>query len=329
MSTECQSSGSLAWRRPARLLSLDGGGIRGIITACLLREIEERCQQPIASLFDLIVGTSTGGILALGLVAPNERGDPRWSADHLRNLFLKAREEFFVGLGRKFLGGVWHERYSSQVLYETLARYGLDCRLSDAVADVLVTSYSLSDRELVLFTSMDARAHDTCDYLLRDVGRATTAAPTFFEPFLLNREGSHPKLLVDGGLSANNPAMCGVAEMLRWTGEAPGFVVSIGTGRPNRSFDGQGTEHWGLAQWARPIVHLVQDGSGDAVHRQLSVFLSSNSYFRLQADLVSGSEHLDDTSSANLEHLIDDAERFIHQNDERIDQLCELLVSPT
>jgi len=80
---------------PLRVLSIDGGGIRGIIPAKVLADLELRAGRPVAKLFDLVVGTSTGGILALGLTAPGEGDSPRWAAADLADLYVREGPRIF------------------------------------------------------------------------------------------------------------------------------------------------------------------------------------------------------------------------------------------
>src|SRR5690349_4100610 len=133
---------SQAQSRPIRVLALDGGGIRGVIPATVLAELERRCNKPIAALFDLIAGTSTGGILALGLTAPDAAnpGQPRHSANDLVALYAQKGSVIFR---RSLLHtlitlfGLLGNKYPVRGLEETLKSYFGDSELKDAVSEVL------------------------------------------------------------------------------------------------------------------------------------------------------------------------------------------------
>lgn len=102
-----------------RILSIDGGGIRGIIPAIILASIEERTGKPISALFDLIAGTSTGGILALGLTKPNSSGEPEFSAQHLCTLYERDIPHIFRN-PQSWWGNLLRPKYRSFAFQEVL-----------------------------------------------------------------------------------------------------------------------------------------------------------------------------------------------------------------
>ena len=118
--------------RQLRILSIDGGGIRGIIPAKVLAKIEEITKQPLASLFDVVAGTSTGGILALGLTCPGPDGAPRHAATDLVDLYLNEGGAIFNKTlfteEEKFV----LPKYKETALEKALAHYLADARLKDA-----------------------------------------------------------------------------------------------------------------------------------------------------------------------------------------------------
>ncbi|MBA3509431.1 MAG: patatin-like phospholipase family protein [Thermoleophilaceae bacterium] len=160
-----------------RVLSIDGGGIRGIIPALVLAELERRAGRPVADLFDLVAGTSTGGILALALAQPGRDGRPARTAEELVELYETEGPRIFARdlLQRiRSVEGLADERYSAEGLDRALKRYLGDTRLPDALTPVLVTAYDTAAREAVLLSRDD-------DLAMRDAARATAAAPTYFE----------------------------------------------------------------------------------------------------------------------------------------------------
>src|SRR3954469_10126713 len=127
-----------------KVLCIDGGGIRGLIPALVPAEIERRTGPPTAELFDLIAGTSTGGILACGLTRPGPDGRPLHSADDLAELYRTGGPKSFAPPLRKTVtsaGGLLDERYDDDALNRALAPYLGDPHLTDAVTDVFVTAY--------------------------------------------------------------------------------------------------------------------------------------------------------------------------------------------
>ena len=301
-----------------RVLTIDGGGIRGIIPAVVLAEIERRAKKPTHELFDLIVGTSTGGIIALGLTKPEEgNGRPEHSAADASALYEKEGKNIFKR-------SLWHrvaalenllqEKYPDAGLMAALDEYLGDTRLADALTEVLVPAYDLEHRQAFFFRSSKAETDDSYNFLMRDAARATSAAPTYFEPLGLDGiagDDNSTYSLVDGGVYANNPAMCGFIEARVRHPEARRFVVlSLGTGEQMRPIHQEEAENWGLINWARPILGVVFDGVSDTVDYQLNQMLSSatspfpgSRYLRIQPQLVIANDDMDDASAANIAAL--------------------------
>jgi uncharacterized protein len=178
--------------RPPRLLALDGGGVRGLIPALVLAEIEERTGRRTAELFDLIAGTSTGGIIACFLALPGEDGGPGRPASDVVRFYTEECPKIFHAERRRKLrtiGGVLDEKYDADQLERSLQLALGDARLSDAVTDVVITAYDIEGRRPFFFKSARAKLQGHRDYLMWVVARSTSAAPTFFEPVAVGHKG--------------------------------------------------------------------------------------------------------------------------------------------
>jgi patatin-like phospholipase/acyl hydrolase len=311
-----------------RILAIDGGGIRGIIPALILAEIEERTGQQACELFDFIAGTSTGAILALGAATPGPDGKGKWKARDGVDLYsTRGREIFSKG---KFSVGLFHEKYHHESFERVLDEAFGDAMLSDAVVRCMATAYSLRLRQVHHFDSDEAKRDPTWDFHMKTVIRAATAAPTFFEPARVYSSDDAEHLLLDGALYANNPAMIAFVEATRGGVERAGaddvVVVSLGTGDEVESMHWEDVKDWGLAQWARPILNVLFDAMGESIDYQLRHLLGPERYHRFQTPLDTGSHHLDDASDRNIEGLMADAANLLRDHDEEIDHLCEKLV---
>ena len=318
-----------------RILSIDGGGIRGIIPALVLAEIENRTKRPVAALFDLIAGTSTGGLLALGLTVPNHILEPRYTAMQFAALYEReGRRIFSRSLQHKLRA--WNnltlEKYPCQGIEDVLFEYFGNVRLRDALTDVLITSYEIERSFPFFFKSSHARVRLDYDFPMREVARATSAAPTYFEPMKLpTGTNSEYYTLIDGGVFANNPAACALVEARTTHPEAGGFlVVSLGTGALNHSIPYEAAKNWGLAKWAKPLLDVVFDGISSTVDYQLRQLLPEidgecKRYFRFQTTLDSHNHRLDNASPANITALKALAYELIERESDELDQLCEKL----
>jgi patatin-like phospholipase/acyl hydrolase len=314
-----------------RVLSIDGGGIRGVIPAAVLAEIERRAGRTIPEMFDLLAGTSTGGIIALGLTVPGDGGGPRWRAADLLELYRREGEHIFsrsVWQRVRTAGGALDEKYPAAGLEAALLRYFGDARLRDALTPVLVTSYELERRKPFFFRSSRAAADPTYDFPMREAARATSAAPTYFEPpQLVNDADGQRYALVDGGVFANNPSMCAHAEVLASDRAADVIVVSLGTGQLNRPIHHADAKDWGLLGWARSIFDVVMDGVSDTTDYQLEQVLGAERHARFQIELIGASDDMDDASAENIAHLETKAHELIAAQDAELDHVCRVLTS--
>ncbi|MBA2638148.1 MAG: patatin-like phospholipase family protein [Solirubrobacterales bacterium] len=200
-----------------RVLAIEGGGIRGIVPATVLVALEERAGRPVAELFDLIAGTSTGGIIACALVAPGAdpvAGRARFRARDVLALYHEAGPVVFGG-------------EAPEHALEATLRAGLgDLRLSDALTDLLVTAYDARAGRPHPFASWAPAP----DRPLWEVARATSAAAPTFGPLHTVGVAGEPLVLIDGGEVAVDPTPLAHAEALRREPAGEHVVVSLGTG---------------------------------------------------------------------------------------------------
>jgi patatin-like phospholipase/acyl hydrolase len=314
------------------VLSIDGGGIRGIIPARILEQIEEKVQRPLCELFDLIGGTSTGGIIALGLGTAAHRGRP-YSAKELLQLYLANGPAIFSKNWYTPIRGWFAPKYSPKALEETLETYFGQAELHSALTPLLISSYDLQSQLPFFFKSHMIASHGVAgaepyDWRLTEVARATSAAPTFFPPLHLSGKGAS-YALVDGGIFVNNPAMAAYAEARRLYPDAGGFViVSVGTGDRNDRITYARAKGWGLVGWARQIVPVMMDSVSEAVDYELDWIVGTSmtsKQYRLEPKLTGVSNEMDDASPANMEKLRLLAERYLAENSAVIDEICSAL----
>lgn len=311
-----------------RVLSIDGGGIRGIIPAMLVAEIERRTAKPASELFDLIAGTSTGGIIAMGLVTPGTDGKPAFAAADGVAIYEELGPQIFSRSKRDVvhsLGGVLHERYHADGLVDLLQDTFGNLRLSDALTDVLLASYEISRSETWLFRSRQAKEDPAYDFLMWEAVRATTAAPTFFEPFRVDDPLGQTHVFVDGAVYANSPGLLAFGEIERHYFGRDLVVASVGAGGLTRHFEYDEVREWGAAHWARPMLEIVLDGAAETGERVMGELLGPERYYRFQQELTEASFSLDNVKPANIAALKREGQRLIRERSEKLDRLCELL----
>ena len=273
-------------------------------------------------------------------------GTPAFTAAELRTLYLERGAEIFPPLRphwRRAGRGIFDERYRQDALEEVLEDYMKDARLKDALAPVLVPAYEIELRQPFFFRSVRASEDPgPYDFSVRDAARATSAAPTYFEAArVASNDTSDPFALVDGGVFANNPAMCAFADvrLRRHEQATPGeeaeakasplppsemMMVSLGTGELNRRLPWTEAKDWGFYGWGRQLLGIVMDGVSDAAAFQCRQLLGDR-YHRFQTELQAGTDALDDASETNLEALDERAKELVATSADDIDKVCELL----
>jgi uncharacterized protein len=289
-----------------KVLAIDGGGIRGLIPALVLEEIEHRTGRSAADMFDLVAGTSTGALIACALTRP----EPMPAAE-IAEIYEQEGPEIFDRSSLQVitsLGGLLDERYDARALVTSLLRHLGDTRLADATTGILLTTYDLESRAALVLGNDD-------DITMVDAAHASAAAPTYFEPLPVGA-----RTLIDGGVFATNPAMLAYSR----TRGGVEVLASLGTGEHTRPLHFDEVKDWGQLAWARPILDVVFDGSADAVDDQLSRLLDDR-YIRLQTRLDEASDDLDDASPENLAALRREGEQLIAERTDDIDRLCSLL----
>jgi predicted acylesterase/phospholipase RssA len=321
-----------------KVLALDGGGIRGLIPSLVLEEVETAMGRPVAELFDLVAGTSTGGILALGLTKPGADGRPQFSAKDMSGLYVDEGAAIFP---RSFLRevrtvhGIADAHYPAAPIERILAERFGETMLSQALTEVVIPSYDLSAPGPFFFKREYALSEtEDWDVRMALVARATSAAPTYFDPAVLPAAASGTDhALVDGGTFANDPTLAAYVDALRLgSGRPRVVVVSIGTGLPPQTpgtgpipIAANNVKDFGLARWARPILEVVLDAVPKASEYQMTAIQAANpqalGYYRIQSDLPTASHALDDATAENCAKLSADARTLIAASAAKLDQI--------
>lgn len=258
-----------------QVLSLDGGGIRGIFQAAVLAQLEADLETQIAGHFDLIVGTSTGGIVALGLsigLRPEE----------ILNFYVEEQARIFPRR-RRLRPGLVRARYSADRREDALKRVFGDWCLADCRVPVVIPSFDLVESDVYLFkTPHHEKLRRDRQVPLWQVGMATSAAPTFFPVFRL--PGDHVRL-IDGGVWANNPCVVGITEAVSMFGRRLSEIglLSLGTTAATKVkpawLDKGGLLAWGLR--GAPILDAFLDGQSAAAFDEAEHLLGPESAVRL------------------------------------------------
>ena len=217
-------------------------------------------------------------------------------------------EIFERSLWRKLrtAGGLFEEAYSHEALETILQRYFGDKTLSDCGTPVMVTSYDIEHRKTVFIKSWHS---DHSQLWCAEASRATSAAPTYFEPVNLEW-AEQSRTLIDGGVFINSPAVSAYAEARKLFPDEPIAMLSLGTGELTRPIPYDEARTWGSALWVMSLLDCMFDGASKAADHQMRLFLGDH-YLRLQTQLHYASDDMDDASRGNIRNLKQTAREMI------------------
>lgn len=329
------------------ILSIDGGGIKGIIPGMVLVELEERLKQRtgnpntfLADYFDYFAGTSTGGILTCLILCPSKDDPkkPRFTAKEALNLYIKNGSKIFESKGvKKFFADIgWvTERYDATVLEDILLKYFEDVKLSELIKPCLITAYNIELRKAHFFRQRLARIRgDQRDFFVRDVCRATSAAPTYFSVAEINSLSGVRYPLLDGGIFATNPSLSAFVEIKKEPEELIPkdiYILSLGTGVSKRSYDSDELKDTKALFVVPALLDMMMGAATETSHfymKQIFSFLGiPDHYVRLEPlNLQSVKEQLDAASPRNIDRLMALADRMISQRSAVIDVIVDNLI---
>jgi patatin-like phospholipase/acyl hydrolase len=270
-----------------QILSLDGGGLKGLFTAAFLAKWERETRTRVIDHFDLITGTSTGGIIAIGL------GMGLSAADILK--FYETNAE--VIFPRQALGNLkqWYRvKHSPEGLEAALTEVFGSRTLGESKRPLIIPSYYAARREIYLFkTPHHKRLRSDWKEKVIDVALATAAAPTYLPPHV--RESGLG--LVDGGVWANNPVMVGISEALGYFARPQSSIVAlrIGTTYEVPSVEALPTEG-GSIEMARPVIDYMMRGQERSASAMAGHILGPERYYEVNPPAPPGDFTLDKLS---------------------------------
>jgi len=294
------------------ILSLDGGGIRGAASTQFLTLVEQKLQQEhhksIRDCVDFYAGTSTGCIIALALA------NTEMSMADINALYneTNAKKIFTENKGLFEVDGINAPKYEAKDKTNVLRDNFADAKIGDVPINkhVLAITYDVEKRKPVVIKSTKAVYLKTLSYQAADT---SSAAPTFFPTKNINfPPESDESWLIDGGVIANNPAMCAIAEAKKaWQISLEQIrVLSIGTGFMTRKINGPASRKWGGIQWMLKgqIMEILSDER--IVAYQCFTLMKQGSYIRVNAKLMKQpglptppDDAMDDISKTNLKRL--------------------------
>ncbi|XP_031105676.1 patatin-like protein 7 [Ipomoea triloba] len=329
------------------VLSIDGGGMRGILCGKALSYLEQALKAKsgnpearICDFFDVAAGSGVGGIFTAMLFGTKDEKNPIFNADGTWKFLAENGKRLFsknsggAGIFRRFFAGggaVSAAAGIEKAMKEAFTdeKTGRSLTLKDTLKPVLIPCYDLSSTAPFLFSRADALESDSFDFRLWEVCRATSAEPGVFEPVCMSSvDGSTRCVAVDGGLAMSNPTAAAITHVLHNKQEFPLvrgvediLVLSLGTGQQllEGSFPYEQVKDWKAKNWARPMARISGDASADLVDHAVAMAFGqsrSTNYVRIQANGSSfgcGVSVDTDPSPSNMRMLVGVADEMLSQ----------------
>lgn len=334
------------------VLSIDGGGIRGIVPVAILDYIERKVNEiqgdnrvRIGSLIDLIAGTSTGSIIGALMMLPDPliHNKPKYSMKEIESLYVQMGPNVFkkkIWHNIKTLWGLFGPKFMTSNIETPLIQMFDHYKLKHLVTSCLFTGYDIDKRRVNIYTNHDP-SEKYGDYYIKDIIKGSSSIPAYFSPTFF-QEGLDINTIIDGGVFANNPTMIAFIEASKmWAIDTnlkkldPHKIlfISLGTGMPKRkSFSYKKSKGWGIFRWLMPILDILLSGSSDIVDYEMKKLFASygrpDNYIRINPPLNFSTALPIDASKENITNLLKDAHAYIEENKCMLNilarQICDL-----
>ncbi len=334
-----------------KILSIDGGGLRGIIPVRILQKLEQLTGKKVHEMFDMISGTSTGGLIASFLTLRDKENPekPMYGLDTLEKIYSQQGSVIFPLPGNKVsewlrdLKSFFRPKFSDEginkVLRQYLGNYTSPPRLADSLLPILVSTYNLKINEPVFFKTSEANGDASANALIFDICRATSAAPTYLPAYSFTYK-NQLATCIDGGVYVNNPSMASIAELKKYGKK--GFykkrdgslvenlsevtVLSLGTGSYTGDITEQQAEHWGALAWVTHIIDIMMKGVNQSIDYESHEMLNQANYLRVNVTIPDPKyDEMDDARNETIEYLKGQTEQQITSNDKLMTQILNLI----
>ncbi|KAH7566540.1 hypothetical protein JRO89_XS08G0181500 [Xanthoceras sorbifolium] len=292
----------------------------------------------IADYFDIVAGTSTGGLITTMLTTPNKEGSPMFTAkdintfyfEHLPKIFPQNSGSNFLSSMTSFVGEMTGPKYDGKYLRSVINQQLGDVTLKETLTNVLIPAFDIKLLQPVIFTTNDAKENALKNARLADVCISTSAAPTYLPAhYFETKDAATGKTnsfdLIDGGVAANNPTLMAIShitkEVLKQKKKPMDskqmLVLSLGTGEAKKEhkYSAATASEWGLLSWVydngrMPLLDVFSDASSDIVDFHVSTlfqcFGSHGNYLRIQEDSLSGdAASMDISTKENMQKLVE------------------------
>nr|XP_043616557.1 patatin-like protein 3 [Erigeron canadensis] len=361
MTNQSNGTGRVGLRPPnagnlITVLSIDGGGVRGIIPGVILEYLESELQEldgedvRLADYFDVISGTSTGGLITVMLTAPDANNRPLYAAKDIVPFYRDNLPKIFPQMGClpifdgiiKLLKTLVGPKYDGKYLKNLVTGLLGTTKLDQTVTNVVIPTFDIKNMQPVIFSSYQVPREPSMNVQLSDICVGTSAAPTYLPAhYFVNDDREFN--LIDGGIAANNPSLTAIGEVTRqivksdtnFSGISPldftrFLLISLGTGtqKLKPQYDAKMAAKWGVLGWlvnngSAPLIDAFNQASGDLVviHNDVvfEALKSVDNHLRIQVDTLTGNlASVDMSTEENLDGLVKVGEELLDTQVSRV-----------
>lgn len=319
-------------KTPFRILAIDGGGNRGIIPSIILMRLEQITGKHPTELFDLFVGTSTGSIIAAVLTTPNTvaektQDSPKWkySAKDLLDVYIKeGTVTFESSMWKKMstINGIYGPMYYTKNRDDRFNVWLGDVCLKDTISDVVITAYNMCSKAPVFFKTRKARLDNEDDYLLKDVIKSATAAPTIWPPFLMKNE-----LYMDA-LFGKNPTLFGIIEALKHYEESLDniAILSLGTGFLRKHEEASKIAVSGPSFLMEVFNSTINANTMSTTYMIQQLLCGNSQMLRMDFPLPEENMGICDMSKKNIDFIIKSTHEYLLKHDQELKDFAKKLL---
>ncbi|CBI21445.3 patatin-like protein 1 [Vitis vinifera] len=358
------TSSSLQIKPPSRgslitILSIDGGGVRGIISGIILASLESELQKldgedaRLSDYFDVIAGTSSGGLITTMLAAPNQNNRPLYAASEIKPFLFEHSPKIFpprsgiIGSVVNFFKILTGPKYDGKYLHSQINKLLGNTKLDQTLTNVVIPTFDIKNLQPTIFSSYQMAATPSLDAKLSDICIGTSAAPTYLPAYCFvnqDDQGSTREFnLIDGGLAASNPTLVAISEVTKQvTNKNPDFspfkpidygsllVISVGSGSPKQEhkYNAKMAAKWGILGWlynngSTPLVDSFTQASADMVDYHNAVVFQAlgcqENYLRIdEATLTGDLASTDIATKKNMNELVKVGEELLKKPVSRV-----------
>jgi len=314
-----------------RILSIDGGGLRGVVPLTILKKIEEKiAPKKIWEYFDFIAGTSTGGLITCAITLKDFQNpnSSKYTLDDIMEVYVKRGKEIFpkYNFFQKLVHNVsdiFNPSFSDKGIAKVFGDVLGDARMNDCLKPIMLSTYDLANNLPLFFKSNESKYDPTLNAKLYDICRATSAGPSYLPSYSFKYPKNIPieneeRNCIDGGVYVNNPSMAALAEFSRnhqyylTPTEQPYefdlrkvFVLSIGTGTYSAPISTKESKKGGELYWAKAISDIMMRGVNRTTDYEMTEVMPTGNYLRFNISIDSA-EHsnMANSSAETTQYLI-------------------------